>query len=245
VSALFEEESRGQVRCTTVVLLVAGPMVSLEAIAGCLGVRSSTWEWVTALAVVDFDVDVGHVLRDVSPSPRVLSEADTATLCFAAMPDSSSGSGLGDDCFAFRFLRAGAPPLWGFSLFRSARDSSCKRGVSQMAVVLLTPLPLFRLFRRAVALVAESYFAAAPAGGGGAALQQAFAAIAAWSTPRAAEPAAPTDAVALPLLGTSLALELVPARQGPASAVACAPHGAGVAHVAERADVEALRGLAG
>ena len=50
----------------------------LEAIAGCLGVRSSSWEWVTALAVVDFDVDVGHVLRDVCPSPEVLSEADTA-----------------------------------------------------------------------------------------------------------------------------------------------------------------------
>ncbi|KAL1512261.1 hypothetical protein AB1Y20_005523 [Prymnesium parvum] len=219
-------------------------MVSLEAIAGCLGVRSTTWEWVTALAVVDFDVDVGHIMRDVCPSPKVLSESDTATLCFAAMPDSSTGSGLGDDVFAFRLLRSGSSPLWGFSFFRSARDPSCKRGVSQMAVVLLTPLPLFRLFRLAVTRIADAYFAQQHAGpGGGAVLREAHAQLACWATPRATDPMLSLSAVALPLLGQQLTLQLVRARCGPACAVPCAFLGPEEVYVAERSNVDALCGL--
>ena len=107
--------------------------------------------WVDSMHVVDFDVDEGHVL-EWSSSASALTDDERYNLCFAAMPDSQPTSGgLGDLCFAFRFPREGArvPPLWGFSYFRAVRNEACKRGVFQKAVVLLTPLPLFRLFRSA------------------------------------------------------------------------------------------------
>ena len=219
-----------------------GGSSSLAAVLqGCLGVRSGqSWEWLTALAVVDFDHDVGHVLGECYPSPRLLSEAEAAALCFAAMPDSQpsgAGGGLGDDCFAFRLIRGSAPPLWGFALYRAQRETTCKRGVNQKSVVLLTPLPLFRLFRAAVAVIADAYFAR-----GSAALRDAFLQLSTWGTPRAAETLAALTAIELPLFERTLILELVPARRGPAHAVACAVGGT-TAYVAEQSWLEPLCGL--
>ena len=89
---------------------------------------------------------------------------------------------------------------------------------------------------------ADAYFAGcATPDGGGAVLQQAFGQLAGWATPHAAEPMPPLSSVELPLLGQTLILELVPARSGPACAVACA----NLAHVAERSAVDAVRGLCG
>ena len=93
---------------------------------------------------------------------------------------------------------------------------------------------------------AEAYFAgAASPQGGGPALHEAFRQLAAWATPRAAEPMPSVSTVELPLLGHTLALELIPARSGPACAVPCANLGPATAHVAERSAVAAVRGLGG
>ncbi|KAL3927283.1 MAG: hypothetical protein SGPRY_002895 [Prymnesium sp.] len=223
-------------------------MVSLEATAGCLSDdRSSVgWEWATGLAVVDFDVDVGHVLRELCPSDQLLSAADSSSLCFSAMPDSSSGSGLGDSCFAFRLVREGAGPLWGFSFFRSARDPSCKRGVSQRAVVLLTPLPLFTLFHAAVTIIGTAYFLhPSSEEGGGAVLREAYAQLSSWRTPHAPELCEGSTAVHLSLLGQPLVLQLVAARRRPACALACPLVGREGVYVAELSEVHAARGLGG
>ena len=132
------------------------------------------------MAVVNFDVDIGHVIETLVECPGfTLSVAERDQLPLCAMPDtqpSSEGAGLGDVSFAFRFNRRVKPgpvadgtqrgslwvpmvectlatttteatSLWGFSFYRAHRDTSCKRGVFQKALVLLTSLPMFELWR--------------------------------------------------------------------------------------------------
>jgi hypothetical protein len=200
---------------------------------------SSTW--VDSVHVVDFDVDEGHVLEWSSSSD--LTHTERYNLCFAAMPDSQPTSGgLGDLCFAFRFPREGpkAPLLWGFSYFRAVRSEACKRGVFQKAVVLLTPLPLFSLFRTAVAVLAEAYFGA----GGEADLRDALRELRSW-------PSAPTAGIhELTLRGKRLSLECVACEPGPAYAIHSVAPEAHAAHAApspwalrEARDVHALCSL--
>ncbi len=165
-------------------------------------------QWISTCAVVAFDVDVGHVLEAVAG--EALDAADEATLCTVAMPDSQpSSGGLGDVCFAFTLLRdADREMLWGFSLFRAKRDPNCKRGVFQKAVVLLSPLPFFRLFRSAVTQLAEAYFRT-----GVDALHEAIRHASAWPAPR--EP----GTLELPFVqGRQLSLYLAPCGTGPAYA---------------------------
>ena len=140
---------------------LAGLLARFTSISG----RSSGYvpesEWFHSVHIVNFDVDVGHVLEYSSHS-SALGQADGCSLCLQAMPDSQPASGgLGDTCFAFRFVREGGSsaaannPLWGFSFFRAHRSPDAPRGVVQKALVLLTPLPLFELFRAVVALLGE------------------------------------------------------------------------------------------
>ena len=161
--------------------------------------------------VVNFDVDEGHCL-EWSSLPLGASEANA--LSMAAMPDSQPTSGgLGDISFAFRFLRDGtgsAPPLWGFSFFRAKRVAQQRRGVFQKALVVLTPLPLFELFRSVVALLAEAYF-----GSGGDALQGALRQLNEWPRPLT------LGATPLPtLLGRKLTVRCVACEPGPTYALA-------------------------
>ena len=172
-------------------------------------VVGDTSEWCTFAGVVNFDVDEGHVLS-WSSSASALRESETQQLCFAAMPDSQPTSGgLGDICFTFRFSRDSStkqPPLWGFSFFRARRSSAERRGVFQKSLVLLTPLPLFQLFRSVVTLLAEAYFEH-----GVDALGAALHEIHAWP-PFIAATDAPLE---LPLLGRTLHLRCDVCEPGP------------------------------
>ena len=155
--------------------------------------------------VVNFDVDEGHVL-EWSSSTSALNQADGNNLCLQAMPDSQPVSGgLGDMRFAFRFfLSATKKPLWGFSFFRARRTAEARRGVFQKALVLLTPLPLFELFRAAVALLAETYFAH-----GVDALRDGVKELQQWPTVLAA------GTHTVPLLGQTLSVKCVTCEPGP------------------------------
>jgi hypothetical protein len=171
--------------------------------------------WYVAVGVINFDVDIGHVLESFIESDAPMSAAERELLPYAAMPDSqpSGAGGIGDEMFCFRFARRekhSAEPrgaLWGFSCYRARRDPSCKRGVYQKAVVLLTPLPLFRLWRCAVRALALEFFGAADAAAGTDLLREALAGLRAWPPPRRAcgQP--------LPLLGRTMRLEAARANE--------------------------------
>jgi len=161
-------------------------------------------EWLTSALCINFDVDVGHVLENSA------GEALPASAVPICMPD--TGAALGDNCFAFRLLRdGGRAPLWGFSLFRARRDASCKRGVFQKAVVILSPLPLFWLFRRVVASLAEEYFAR-----GVDALHEALERTRAWPSPASASA---RELAQLQLGWASFELRLSPCELGPVLAI--------------------------
>ena len=160
---------------------------------------------------VNFDVDIGHVIE--ASWPRKLTAAEETTLCFAAMPDSQpSSGGLGDSCFAFHFLSESGRALWGFSLFRARRESSQRRGVFQKSLVLLSDKPFFQLFRSAVTLLADAYFAS-----GSKALSAALRSMDAW--PPAHQPGLYAG---LGLLQQTLTLATEACEAGPVFALPCA-----------------------
>ena len=170
--------------------------------------------WLHSLHIVNFDVDEGHVLE--YSSANLLSSKDANTLSMAAMPDSQPASGgLGEISFAFRFQREGGDgPLWGFACFRARRVSDSRRGCTQKSIVLLTPLPLFTLFRSAVALLATAYFDS-----GLDALRDALQELDTWPVPLVA------GQLRLPLLGQTLVARCVACEPGPTYAIAVARSG--------------------
>ncbi|KAI6155086.1 hypothetical protein BKA82DRAFT_996737 [Pisolithus tinctorius] len=110
-------------------------------------------QWVLAFAVVDFDLDLGPVVRSVCP-PVYLSPSETENIAFSAFPDSLQFD-QGTEVHSFRirvfpdslhtpcqdsFKRP--EPLdgfmYGFSYFSQKRDSNSKRGYRQSSLVLLT-----------------------------------------------------------------------------------------------------------
>ena len=131
------------------------------------------------------------------------------------MPDCQpSSGGLGDSCFTFRYMRDATEegkalqPLWGFSLFRAQRESTQRRGVFQKSIVLLSPFPYFRLYRAAVALLADAYFTS-----GAEAFHAAVKQLSGW--PLAHAP----SSYSLTILDTSLTLALVACEAGPVYAL--------------------------
>ena len=203
-----------------------------DAMARCLS--SPTGGWLHSVHVVNFDVDVGHVL-EWSGGSGVLSTSEASALCFAAMPDSQpSSGGLGDRCFTFRLV-VQDKLLWGFSLFRAHRMAGVRRGCFQKAMVLLTALPLFRLFRSTVSLLADAYFGA----GGSEALREALHQCEKWPQLRGA------GVQSLPLLGSTLTLDCIECASGPSYAYQRQPTVGGGAALREVRDASALCALGG
>ncbi|CAL4059379.1 unnamed protein product, partial [Meganyctiphanes norvegica] len=173
-------------------------------------------QWVHAICVVTFDLELGQAMEMIYPGDRELSERERSNICYLAFPDSNSGL-MGNVQFHFRIRQCpetrtrcpGPAPvydcdaptaiqtdpgyLYGYVYFRQVKDRSLRRGYFQKSVVLLSKLPLVSLFTQVLELVAPEYFDT-----GEASLEAACHHLDQWPPPE------PGSTLSLPLLGTVL-----------------------------------------
>ncbi|KAL4064481.1 hypothetical protein J3A83DRAFT_4360982 [Scleroderma citrinum] len=108
--------------------------------------------WVLGFVVVDFDLDLGPVVRAVYPQVY-LSPSEKENIAFSAFPDSMQFD-QGTEVHSFRIRAYPKSPnessegifklpesldgfMYGYSCFSQKRDSSSKRGYKQSSLVLL------------------------------------------------------------------------------------------------------------
>ncbi|KAF8640309.1 hypothetical protein AX16_010204 [Volvariella volvacea WC 439] len=127
--------------------------------------------WIVAIAVVDFDLDMGPVLSGVYP-PLSLTPSEGENIAFASFPDSSQFD-QGSQTHSFRIRESGisntsdtcpvARPfsedgfLYGFAHFTQQRDESSKRGYLQRSSVILTHRQLPAFFTSMVSVFGPLY----------------------------------------------------------------------------------------
>ncbi|KAN0093280.1 hypothetical protein V8E55_004064 [Tylopilus felleus] len=109
-------------------------------------------EWVLAFVVVQFDLDLGPVVRAIHP-PMYLSPSERENIAFSSFPDSLQFE-QGSEVHSFRirvYPQSSETPvederrpqsldgfMYGFSHFCQKRDPTSKRGYQQSSLVLLT-----------------------------------------------------------------------------------------------------------
>ncbi|XP_064399646.1 protein DENND6A-like [Halichondria panicea] len=181
------------------------------------GAGQTSWDnfsqWLCAVCVVTFDLELGQALESIIPSDYSLSDTEKSNVCYLSFPDSNSGC-MGDTQFHYRIRcsgegaggtslshthhHQGAPLVltpdpgyyYGFVYFRQVKDADIKRGYYQKSVVLLTRLPYITLFTQMVQKIAPDYFT-----NGLPSLEAACHSINTWLAPR------PGKVLQLPLLG--------------------------------------------
>lgn len=109
-------------------------------------------QWMLGFVVVDFDLDLGPVVRAVYP-PMYLSPSEKENIAFSAFPDSLQFD-QGTEVHSFRIRVYPSSPnepcggtlkppepldgfMYGYSYFSQTRDSGSKRGYKQLSLVLL------------------------------------------------------------------------------------------------------------
>ncbi|XP_066951865.1 protein DENND6A [Macrobrachium rosenbergii] len=191
--------------------------------------------WVHAICVVTFDLELGQAMELIYPADRELTERERTNICYLAFPDSNSGL-MGNVQFHFRIRQcpqsnplharpaihqynATCPVniqtedgyLYGYVYFRQVKDRTLRRGYFQKSVVLLSHLPLVSLFTNVLDLVAPEYFDT-----GEASLEAACHHLDQWPSPIAG------TTLSLPLLGTILQVR-IPSRQDKPGASSLTP----------------------
>jgi len=130
--------------------------------------------WLRALAVAEFDVDVGQTIAAVYP-PGSLSDGELKKLAYLSLPDSNTAQ-LSDVTYSFR-LRCDTMPLWaaapgqhdyelGVAYFRQRADTTVRRGFVQQSLVALSHHPFLALWKQVVRVVGGAFFAAVAAAAG-------------------------------------------------------------------------------
>eukprot|EP01100_Stratorugosa_tubuloviscum_P006758 TRINITY_DN2875_c2_g1_i1.p1 TRINITY_DN2875_c2_g1~~TRINITY_DN2875_c2_g1_i1.p1 ORF type:complete len:502 (-),score=177.34 TRINITY_DN2875_c2_g1_i1:21-1526(-) len=153
--------------------------------------------WVTCFCVVNFDLEYGPNLEETFPETN-FSEEEKTNISFLSLPDSNSTI-ESDTAFCFRFRNTSSPNnfYYGFSFFRQQRDSTNLRGFMQKSIVLISPLPLFSVFRKIILQLGPLYFLH-----GIELLETAFRNIATW--PQLKD----TEYFELPVLGSVIEVNL-------------------------------------
>lgn len=168
--------------------------------------------WISAIVIVDFEIEKGQVIELLHPQTTQLSDAERNNLVYMAFPDSNSHtSGKISTQFHFNLrtkkplsqqersfnceckqdLRADVSHYWGYVFFRQVKDASLKRGYFQKSFVLLSRLPFHNFFYELVNRWAPIYFQ-----NGISALEQGYEQILSW--PKLAA----NSSFQLPILGS-------------------------------------------
>ena len=122
--------------------------------------------YIRAIAMCEFDADVGQVLRTCVPE-GALTEEEGRKLAWLSLPDANA-SWSADAVYCFR-LRTDALPLlsasaldhaflFGFALFQQIRDPSVRRGFRQQSLVVVSEVPYVALLKHVARLVGLRYF---------------------------------------------------------------------------------------
>ncbi|CAD5220044.1 unnamed protein product [Bursaphelenchus okinawaensis] len=135
-------------------------------------------DWIYAICVVTFDLELGQVIELTYPKNVFLSESTRTNLCYLSFPDSNATSAQ-DTSYHFRLKSPGieltdglnafsdqAPIslkpceefLFGFVHFRQQKNVNLARGYYQKSVVVLSHLPLFGLYQYVVDSMALMFF---------------------------------------------------------------------------------------
>ncbi|CAD5226957.1 unnamed protein product [Bursaphelenchus xylophilus] len=135
-------------------------------------------DWIYAICVVTFDLELGQVIESTYPRNVFLSETTKSNICYLSFPDSNATSSQ-DTSYHFRVksgeielteglkafsdlapisIRPCEQFLFGFVHFRQQKNANLARGYYQKSVVILTHLPLFTLFNHLVDSVAIPFF---------------------------------------------------------------------------------------
>lgn len=166
-------------------------------------------EWVTCIAVITFDLELGQKLEHIYPSiESEFTDEERINLCFSSFPESVNSEC--DIVYSFRLNRAKPKSasdkdaltpteqsLFGFVFFRQVKDESISRGYLQKSIVLISSVPYINLFKEVVTIAGRLYFEH-----GTSCLEAAYRNICAW--PRA-EPGNDMD---LPILGTNISFRV-------------------------------------
>ena len=134
-------------------------------------------KWFYGIAVVTFDLEVGHSIESIIPNHCKLTEREKANLSFLAFPDTNSQCS-GDIQYHFRINQESTLPsyyqqynavvpaalqvepnsLFGYVNFRQVRDKTVKRGYFQKSLVILSKLPFVSLFTTLAHQLAVHFF---------------------------------------------------------------------------------------
>lgn len=124
--------------------------------------------WVSAVVIVNFDLELGQNIEHIEPVGFELTEQERLNICYLAFPDSNSGC-AGDTRYHFRIRkefstarqRDDARELhfyYGYVFFRQVKGEQFKRGYFQKSLVLLTRKPYVNLYNNIVTIVAPQFF---------------------------------------------------------------------------------------
>lgn len=133
--------------------------------------------WIYGIAVVNFDLELGHTIELILPNHCKLTDDQKKNLSYLAFPDTNAKCS-GDMQYHFRlnhqstlpthdqFYNALVPPalhidsntLFGYVNFRQIRQKNLKRGYFQKSFVLLSKFPFFSLFLTLAKEFAIYYF---------------------------------------------------------------------------------------
>ncbi|VDM18678.1 unnamed protein product [Hydatigera taeniaeformis] len=149
-------------------------------------------QWIYAICVVNFDVDLGQTLDCVYPQHVQLTDAERVSICYLAFPDSHS-SCEGSTQYHFRFKCTSISRFLLKNFFSLYKDY-CP---SFLSVVILSPLPFDGFFYEVVKTVSNAYFTHGKEG-----IEKSCGDIDSWPAPKA------NKQLALSLLGMTYFLRI-------------------------------------
>lgn len=133
--------------------------------------------WIYGIAVVNFDLKIGHSIEYILNIGGSLTENDKLDISYLSLPDTNAQC-TGDLQYHFRLhreryptenyakynaevpktLQVDASSLFGYVNFRQVRDNTSKRGFFQKSIVILSRLPFFSLFTSLAQNLSTIYF---------------------------------------------------------------------------------------
>ncbi|KAL4443165.1 hypothetical protein ABPG74_002232 [Tetrahymena malaccensis] len=119
-------------------------------------------EWIVGIAIVEFDVDLGQVVKHLYPQD-CLNQNEQKAISHMSFPDSNSFTKAeGSSQYIFRVKRQVKDIenrfCFGFTYFQQKKDSAIQRGYKQQSVVIFTNYPFIRFFNQISEIVGKHTF---------------------------------------------------------------------------------------
>ncbi|EAR85516.2 polarity axis stabilization protein (macronuclear) [Tetrahymena thermophila SB210] len=118
--------------------------------------------WIVGIAIVEFDVDLGQVVKHLYPQD-CLNQNEQKAISHMSFPDSNSFTKAeGSSQYIFRVKRQVKDIenrfCFGFTYFQQKKDNAIQRGYKQQSVVIFTNYPFIRFFNQISEIVGKHTF---------------------------------------------------------------------------------------